>query len=75
MRTQIIDKGTGIPDEHINMVFEPFFTTRRKGTGMGLSLVKHIVETHGGVVGIFNNNPPPGCVVEVRLPILREDRE
>ncbi|MEE9523695.1 MAG: GAF domain-containing sensor histidine kinase, partial [Thermodesulfovibrionales bacterium] len=75
VRTQIIDKGTGIPDEHINMVFEPFFTTRRKGTGMGLSLVKHIVETHGGLVSISNNTPPPGCVVEVSLPVSKEDME
>jgi signal transduction histidine kinase/PAS domain-containing protein len=75
VRIQIIDKGTGIPDEHIEMVFEPFFTTRRKGTGIGLSMVKHIVETHEGVVRIFNNTPPPGCEVEVSLPILKEDRE
>jgi signal transduction histidine kinase/PAS domain-containing protein len=72
VRTQIIDAGTGIPDEHMKMVFEPFFTTRRKGTGMGLSIVRHIVETHGGSVNIFHRMPPPGCVVEVRLPIVKE---
>jgi PAS domain S-box-containing protein len=67
-RVQIIDKGVGIRREIAGKVFEPFFTTRRGGTGLGLSLVKHIIEFHGGEVEIFNNNPPPGCTVEIRLP-------
>jgi PAS domain S-box-containing protein len=66
---QIIDRGSGVPEQILPRIFDPFFTTRRGGTGLGLSIVKHIVEIHGGSVEIFNNEPPPGCTVEVSLPI------
>jgi signal transduction histidine kinase len=65
----IRDRGVGIKDEHIDRVFEPFFTTRRKGTGLGLSIVKHIVTEHNGIVVIKNCEAPSGCVVEIQLPI------
>jgi signal transduction histidine kinase len=39
-----------------------------------MSIVKHIVEAHGGTISIVNNYPPPGCAVEVRLPIDEEER-
>jgi signal transduction histidine kinase len=53
-------------------VFKPFFTTRKHGTGLGLALVKNIVHAHRGDVALWNNDPPPGCTVEVRLPVARE---
>lgn len=67
-RLRIKDAGSGIPEENLPRVFEPFMTTRRQGTGLGLSLVRNIVENHQGRVEIFNNTPAPGCTVEVRLP-------
>jgi PAS domain S-box-containing protein len=70
---RIVDRGTGIPMENLPRVFDPFFTTRRKGTGLGLSVVKQIIESHGGSVRIYNNDPPPGCTVEISLPIAPED--
>jgi signal transduction histidine kinase len=73
LRVQIIDSGTGMPPENLSRVFEPFFTSRKKGTGLGLSLVKHIVWAHGGNVYIRNNNPPPGCTVEITLPVFQDD--
>jgi PAS domain S-box-containing protein len=73
-RTQVIDRGSGIPPEILSRIFEPFFSTRRGGTGLGMSIVKHIVEAHGGTITIVNNDPPPGCTVEVRLPIGDEER-
>jgi len=50
-------------------MFEPFFTTRAGGTGLGLTLVKSVVEAHGGRVRAWNNEPPPGATFEVRLPL------
>lgn len=44
------DKGPGIPPEAIARVFEPFYTTKEKGTGIGLFLAKKIVEAHGGTI-------------------------
>jgi signal transduction histidine kinase len=68
----IIDRGTGIPPDNLLYVFEPFFTTRKGGTGLGLNIVKHFVESMGGNVAIWNNDPPPGCTVELRLPIATD---
>lgn len=67
-RIQITDQGSGIPPAYLSRVFDPFFTTRKQGTGLGLSLVKRIIENHGGQVILWNNDPPPGCTVEIQLP-------
>jgi len=69
---RIIDQGTGIPPDNMNRVFEPFFTTRKGGSGLGLSIVKHFVESMGGEVAIWNNDPSLGCTVELRLPIAMD---
>jgi PAS domain S-box-containing protein len=71
-RVQVTDSGSGIPADLLPRIFEPFFTTRRGGTGLGLSIVKHIIESHGGTVEMLNNEPPPGCTVDMRLPVSRE---
>ena len=68
---QIIDMGTGIAEDKLPHVFDPFYTDRKGGTGLGLALVKHFVENMGGSVRIWNNTPPPGCTVEVRIPLFR----
>lgn len=73
LRVQVIDPGNGVPPENLSRVFEPFFTSRKKGAGLGLSLVKHIVQAHGGNVSIRNNNPAPGCTVEITLPVFQEE--
>jgi PAS domain S-box-containing protein len=69
---QITDLGKGIPPEKLEAIFEPFFTTRAGGTGLGLALVKHFVESMGGSVRIINNEPPPGCTAEVILQTVSE---
>lgn len=49
---QVIDNGPGIPENLINQVFVPFFTTREKGSGIGLSLSKQITRLHGGNLNV-----------------------
>ena len=70
---QVIDRGTGIPEDKLTYVFDPFYTGRKGGTGLGLALVRHFIENMGGTVRIWNNDPPPGCTVEIRIPLYREE--
>ena len=62
------DEGKGIPDEVLKKIWEPFFTTKEKGSGLGLPIVKKIVEGHGGTVGIGNGREK-GAQVTVTLPV------
>jgi signal transduction histidine kinase len=69
---RISDAGSGIPPEYLDQVFDPFYTGRRGGTGLGLALVKHFIEDMGGSVVLYNNDPPPGCSAEVYIPLTTE---
>lgn len=61
------DRGRGIPAEALDRVFEPFFTTRPGGTGIGLAVARRIVTAHRGEVAL-SSEPGRGTLVEVRLP-------
>lgn len=65
------DNGTGIPEEIKENIWNPFFTTKEMGTGLGLGIVKNIVESHDGKVWI-GNRPKGGTRVTVALPLLPE---
>ncbi|MBI1723732.1 MAG: PAS domain S-box protein [Gemmatimonadetes bacterium] len=67
----VLDGGPGLAAEDIPRIFEPFFTRRRGGTGLGLSLVQRIAEQHGGTV-LAGNRPEGGAEVRVRLPLTPE---
>jgi signal transduction histidine kinase len=64
------DQGTGLQRESMDEIFEPFYTTRKSGTGLGMSIVKHIVEKHGGTISAHNNEPGPGCCIELQFPVV-----
>lgn len=66
---RIMDNGPGFKPEDVPMLFEPFFTRRRGGTGLGLSLVRKIVEDHGGQVSL-GNMPGGGAAATVEIPLV-----
>lgn len=68
---EVVDHGGGIAEEYRESIFHPFFSTKRGGTGLGLGIVKKIVETHGGDVS-FRANQEKGVTFTVRLPLRPE---
>jgi len=54
LNIHIKDSGPGIPDENLDKVFEPMFTTKTTGTGLGLVICKSIIEQHGGTISVSN---------------------
>jgi nitrogen fixation/metabolism regulation signal transduction histidine kinase len=68
VRFTITDNGTGVAENLMKRAFEPYVTTKPKGTGLGLVIVKKIVEEHGGEVSIANV-APRGARVTVTLPV------
>jgi two-component system sensor histidine kinase HydH len=67
------DEGKGIPDDILKRIWQPFFTTKDKGSGLGLPIVRKIVEGHGGTVRI-ENGPLKGVQVTVTLPVGKVGR-
>jgi signal transduction histidine kinase len=68
---EIIDEGPGIPEHDLPRIFEPFFTTKATGAGLGLAVVKRIVEDHGGHVWASPRSKGPGTTFCFRLPVVR----
>lgn len=66
-RIRVEDEGPGILSGEESRLFEPFFSRRKDGTGLGLSLARQIVAAHGGTIGACNR-PSGGAVFEIRLP-------
>lgn len=62
------DSGCGISLENIAGVFEPYYTTKYQGSGLGLMVVKRIIQTHGGEINI-HSKPGAGTTVEILLPL------
>jgi signal transduction histidine kinase len=67
---EIRDTGTGIPERAHARLFQPFFTTKATGTGLGLALVKRIVDDHAGSIEA-RSGKPHGTVFAIRLPLAR----
>ena len=68
MLIRVSDNGPGIPEEFIEQVFDPFFTTRAAGTGLGLAVLASVVERHGGTVHATNRESG-GAQFTILLPV------
>jgi signal transduction histidine kinase len=63
----IIDRGCGIPESRLNRLFEPFYSTKEKGTGLGLLICKRIIDLHQGSIDI-ESQPGEGTTIRIVLP-------
>ena len=68
VKVSITDTGPGISEDIKDKIWDPFFTTKDKGTGLGLGIVKNIVKTHSGRIAI-ENLPEGGTCVAIDLPV------
>ncbi len=66
---KIQDTGEGIPEEDIIRIFDPFFSTKSSGVGLGLSICYGIVVSHGGIIGV-ENETNKGTIFTISLPII-----
>jgi two-component system sensor histidine kinase DctS len=64
----VIDQGEGISSEAARQLFTPFFTTKKEGMGLGLSLCRTVIEQHGGLLG-FESVQPQGTIFSFTLPV------
>jgi len=64
---EIIDNGTGIENSIMDKIYEPFYTTKKDGTGLGVALSKEIVEAHDGTIKYYNNII--GTTAKISLPL------
>ena len=68
VKVSVSDTGPGLPDENPERLFESFFTSKPSGLGIGLSLSRSIIESHGGLIRA-GNNPDHGAFFEFTLPM------
>ena len=69
VRVSVTDRGGGIPEQKMEQVFERFFTTKKKGMGLGLSICRTIIDAHRGKIWA-TNNADRGATFHFRLPIM-----
>lgn len=69
VRFEVADEGSGLPQDLGDKIFLPFVTTKVKGTGLGLAVVRRIVEAHGGTLGL-EPRQPRGTLAWLELPLL-----
>jgi signal transduction histidine kinase len=67
----VSDRGPGVPEDSLKKIFEPFFTSKAEGMGMGLSIARTIVEAHHGRISAENRRDG-GAIFLIRLPLSRD---
>jgi signal transduction histidine kinase len=66
----VSDRGSGIPKDKLKTVFEPFYTSKAEGMGMGLSIARTIIEAHNGLIWVENRDHG-GASFRVKLPLVQ----
>ena len=72
VRIAVSDHGIGISEEHLPKIFDPYFTTKRKGSGLGLATSYSIMKNHGGTMTV-QSEPGVGTTFHIYLPAAPSD--
>jgi PAS domain S-box-containing protein len=72
VEVSVQDTGPGLPADYMDQVFDPFYTTKTEGVGMGLSISESIVKAHGGRLWVSDNSHD-GCTFTFALPVAKEE--
>ena len=73
LQLKVSDTGVGIPEENLDKIFEPYFTTREFGSGLGLTLVYKIVKEHQGEIAV-SSRPGEGTTFTLSFPVPQGER-
>jgi signal transduction histidine kinase len=73
VEAELFDTGSGIPPQDIARIFDPFYSTKSGGTGLGLAFTLQVLKEHGGTIRC-ESDPGRGTTFVVRLPTISEDR-
>ncbi len=71
IEVSVIDRGSGIDPKHLENIFNPFFTTKSEGVGLGLAIVSKIVDEHDGKI-VVESQPGEGSVFRVYVPLRQK---
>jgi signal transduction histidine kinase len=71
IRVEITDTGRGIAEEDANKIFEPFYTTKAQGLGLGMPYARKIIEQHGGTISL-SSRPGEGTTIHIDLPTAEQ---
>jgi PAS domain S-box-containing protein len=72
LRITVADSGIGIPEDKLGKIFEPYFTTKENGTGLGLTLTYKIIKEHGGDIAVISR-PGQGTTFTITLPVPQKE--
>ena len=72
LRLEIADTGQGIREEDAKQIFEPFYTTKEQGLGLGMPYAKKIIEQHGGAISL-SSRPGEGATISIALPAVQNE--
>jgi two-component system, LuxR family, sensor kinase FixL len=73
VRVMVRDRGSGLSGDKLDKIFRPFYTTKRDGLGMGLTISRSIIDAHGGRLWV-ENNPDRGATFYCTLPVSEEGK-
>ena len=74
LRISVSDTGTGIPEELLTKIFEPYFTTKKNGTGLGLTITFKIIKEHAGEISL-ESKEGRGSTFTIHLPVPQKEKK